>query len=524
MNKNRILKDKWDICLLFPISLALMLSLFPILFSNHIANNDVYLQLLSVEGLIHGVGYGFWEDGKFISITSRPAHTRWPPGLTVVACAISLIGLDPLVSLVNIYPFLIFGSYFVLFLALRKTFNLYVSSIIAFGSLTPLCIFNWYRELHSEPFAFFMSTLLFYLVMNGQQNRHIDLIKLILVMLVSVALTMFRTAGIYLLPPTFFLYSLFWLKGRVNRVKFTIGGGLGATLPILMFHVLSGSGLSPSAGLEQISFINELNRNIQICAEVVIPRLIRFWRYEPLISILGWCVITTMLLYIKPIWRSLRKEINFENDGLSRSFLVGLGFGISYIFSLSISAVLYHYPWSSVYRVNGFCLPYMIIAFSSLTLILTNQNKRSRNMVVLAILLTSITRYGYAWHYELLNKPDFKDYRQTVDLIVNVIVHNYRNIPQVYVYTGGHWRGRNLLYMFWYSQRYYRVLPWKVIPVKQFNKIDFYVKNSIIITCKEDEDKFRHIFKRYILLKNYKKLQIFKFILFGPQNNGGEVK
>lgn len=505
---------KRDIHLLLPVSLALILSLFPVLFSNRTANNDVYLQLLSVEGLTHGAGYGFWQDGKFISMTSRPAHTRWPPGLTVIALCISLIGLDPLVALVNIYPFLIFGSYFVLFLALRRAFDLYASSIIAFASLTPLCVFNWYRELHSEPFAFFMSILLFYLVMSGQRTKHIDLLKLVMVILVSVILTMFRTTGVYFLPPAFLLYSLFWLEGYMNHAKFIVGGGLVAALPILMFHILSGTGLTPPAHTEKISFINELNGNIRTCAEVVMPRLIRLWRYGPLATALGWCVIVTTLLYVKLLWRLLRKQTGIRNDGLSRSFLVGLGFGISYIFALSISAVLYHYPWSSVYRVSGFCLPYMIIAFSSLAFILTSRNRWSRNIVILVILLTSIARYGYGWYYELLNEPNFKDYRQVVDCIMNVIDRNYKNVNQVYIYIGGHWCGRNLLYMFWYSQRYYKIFPWKIVPIKQFKKINVYGNNFVIIICKEDEGKFKNEFIKILSQQQYKKLQIFKFVLF----------
>jgi len=509
----------------WPIIFTLLLVIFTLKFSAFNANNDVYLQLLSTEGLIKGKGYGFWQDGEFISITSRSAQTRWPPGLTILACIIALMKLDPLVFLVQIYPFLIIISYLTLFYSLKKFLDTSTASIIAFSSLTPLCFFKWYRELASEPFAFVFSVILFSLVINGQKDNNINLHKLFLLILISVILTMIRTAGAYFIPVAFLLYALFWLKGRNYQIKFIFFGILLSMSPILIFHLMSditskNKFIIPSS-IENISFVSELNNNIGLWMEVIslkLPESILF-PYRKEISItLGWIIFVIILLCIKQAQKILLKDNNLMEKGISRVLIAGFGFSFSYILFLSISSLIYSYPWSKEYRVSGFSLPWIILSFYSSLLLLIIKYKNINKTIMLKIvirgvLLLSIIRYSFACIHAIINP--IRDYRETVRDVINAICHNYNNINTVYIYDN-HIRARKLLRMLWYSDRYYKKLPWRVVAISKYKPHIRSLKRSVLVIVKEDIKYTETFIKSFSLWKKYTKIAHLEIIIFGP--------
>lgn len=491
---------------ILPLILALLLSVFVIKFSTFNANNDAYLQLLAVEGIIEGKGYGFWQNSEFYFITSRSAQTRWPPGLTLIACLVYIIGLDPLISLMRIYPILIFISYLLLFLILKKIFHYFTASIIAFASMTPLCVLQWYKELGTEPFAFLLCIILFGIIIHGQISQDIEPYKLFLLVVVSITLTMFRTAGFFFLPISFLLYSLFWLKEWKTRIKFIIGGGLIAILPILLFHILSNGGtILPRLDLKHFLFlIDELNKNIATWSEIVIIRSVRLWRYKRIMILLGWIIFSIIFIYVKITWKSFVKNVMpIETKRRYQVLVTGLGWGISYAVFLSLSAFLYSYRWSEVYRVSGFSLPWMILAFSSCLLLIANRRPWIMKVIVLGILLLSMMKYGYAWRCELLydvsKKDFFKDYRSATEHIVSIINQNCKQIDMVYIFAGGHWSGRNLLRMLWYYDKFYKKLPWKVMEIKHFNEISQAISNCALIVMKKDIKVIKLLFKLHPL-------------------------
>ncbi|GIU78036.1 MAG: hypothetical protein KatS3mg005_1274 [Bryobacteraceae bacterium] len=157
------------------------------------ANPDLWLQLLAAEGILDGRGYGFEEQGKWISIADRPPITRWPPGISVIAAAITMLGGNPLIFLTYAYPILLAASYLIVFTALRVHVPLAAAAIGAFYALSFHSVIQSHRVLQSEPLALFLSLVMAKLCAESD-FRFWNVIKIVVV---GFILTMVRASGAF---------------------------------------------------------------------------------------------------------------------------------------------------------------------------------------------------------------------------------------------------------------------------------------------------------------------------------------
>ena len=412
--------------------------------SSFSANNDAYLQVLAADGFRDGSGYGFHQNGEFISISARTMMSRWPPGLTALAAGLAKLGRDPLVSIVSIYPVLILATYLVLAWSLAGYLGAALACWTAFGALTPWCVMTYHSKLSTEPFALLFAAVLFALILQRKPTQTGSLVgRVVLFVVAAVGLTMFRNAGAYLVVVGVPLFVWFHGAGIWPRLRLAIVMGLCSLLPLMTFHWIAKAQsmkvAPPAKGGAGTGILSQLNGNLEVFAEALVPR-ISFLdaRHSNLAAAIGWGLV--LFVAASGVRELARRKWDLEpredGDGL-RVVMVGLALALACVVMLAVSADQFGYDWSSVYRVKGFALPWIIAAFASGLVLLTAKNPTLRPLVMAVIILTSSARFMYAWRAPL---PDLiiplcaVDYRGATDKMLQAVAAPARRT------RNGRWR------------------------------------------------------------------------------------
>lgn len=388
--------------------LAVILACFPIIFSKKTANNDLYIQLLAGDGILSGDGWGYYMGEEFHRVSERAPSTRFSPGISLLAAAIKGLGLDPLICLVSMYPLIFVLSFLILALALSKETNTQSGFILAFLALTPLSVLESHIMLASEPFALIFAIILFIFVIKGPRLRNGYGFFITTFQLVVIAwfLIMIRNAMILLIAGALLAYSFIWIKGFWKKIGYFSLSLILCSAPMLIldFDIFTGfSSKKKLLNFKQILktfryFLKELNANIAILAEAIMPRLLHFFQYQKIIILIGWGILifSSLVILIRSIYNRRKKASNLIKtvDSFERIATVSLIMTFTYIILLAIAATFFKYPWSSIYRVQGFILPWATFGFWSIILSFPYPDA-FRKVVLLLILLLAFGRFSY---------------------------------------------------------------------------------------------------------------------------------
>jgi hypothetical protein len=461
---------------------ALLLVSFPLRFSRFTANNDLYIQLLAADGLLSGHGYGYFEGETFHPVGDRFAPTKFPPGMSFLAALIKWAGGDPLVYLVSLYPILILTSFAIFWRALSKEEEMLSSIILSFAALTPLSVLQTQLELTTEPFALVFAALLFaQIVQEPRLNSLYDYFRAGLKLIILAwILTMIRNAMLLLCIGALLAYTLLWVRGLWKKLGFLVITGVFLIMPQAIFRATTiQSTAQISLPASQITagpvanFLKELNSDVSVLAETVIPRLLSMDRHREVMSALGWLVfaISVGLSFLFLFYRS-RKERNTPEKSYFRitpAAFASVVISAVYIALLAVTSSVFQFAYSEVYRVQGFILPWMVIGFWSSLSTLSSAKNLGRLILIIA-LLTAFGRFAYACYYEKTyagQREFFQDYWETSDDVKKTITENFRSAQRVTIYTGGHSTGRNIFRLLLYSDSNHARLPWRIESLDQ---------------------------------------------------------
>lgn len=363
------------------------------------ANNDVLLQLLAVEGIASGKGYGFTTSaGAFYSIGSRPAETRWPPGLTVIALLLGALSQDPHTLLARLQPVLGALSFLLLYWALRQGLGARLAALATvLASLSTTVWFDWHTEVSSESWFFLaLGAAILWVALDGMRRFQ---------RLIGPAWTMvmFRSAGGYCSLGLAVAYAV----ARRNSFPRVLWEGFWRFLvlaaPLIAFHGYFGIKTRNGLG-HDVSLSSQLAKQIFWQHEILLPHTEFMKRHEVLGFALGSaCFLWTVFL----CWRFFRQK---SSIGV---LLVSCGaMGAGYMVSLAVSAVIARYDWGAVYRVSGVSTVLMGIVFWGGTLNLP-QRPLFRRILLAAAVSVFLLKAG--WYLKGGRTTAMQhDYRETV--------------------------------------------------------------------------------------------------------------
>jgi 4-amino-4-deoxy-L-arabinose transferase-like glycosyltransferase len=432
------------------------------------------------DGLLTQTGYGYFENGEFVPMSSRQPATRWPPGLTAMGAALTILGANPLVVMIALFPIQLAAVYLFFVLALKEYFGLVVASAFSFSALSTVIVLDSYTRLNSESYALVCTALIFWLVLRGPKGEGPGPLVVAGLQLTAacIILTMIRFMGAFLVPAACVLFAILWIRDTKGRLAFVAITGILSALPLLalLWYLGPAPPVPPEPDLAArpdfeywdvtpaVWIAREWGGYLSSFAEAVVPRAGIVYQHPVLTSALGGVVLGSISLALV-----LRYRGRFDNkEGWDdwrrlRAPLVAGGLALTGLLVLSVASDHFRTPWAVVYRVSGFVIPLVVIACAGASYLLLPL--RYRAICVGFFLLVGIARFGHSWLHQdriggttLLNRH----YREVVETVATELRQGFPGAQTLIVHTEGHWESRYLLREIWYAQRHDRNFPWKV--------------------------------------------------------------
>jgi hypothetical protein len=449
-------------------ALGLVLLICSYICSSKSANNDVFQQLLAIDGIRDLGKYGYSTPDGFVSISERPTSTRWPPGMTLLGVLSASVGLDPLLTFSRFQVLLLPGAYLIWAFALRSQFGLVAASVLSFASLTGLNTIVAFSEVSSEPYALVCAQVMFAMVVGLLKGPNATVwVNIAVFVPAAIAMTFFRTSGVYVVAPLCVTIAYFAGSGWIRRMFLVCGVTLVSLAPILAFHSLSGRGIlqmpETYSALPQLNPVSEFIGNLCYFSETILPSIGAIPVQSPVRMVTGVLILLSVSLYcLYMIWDrrdglSVVDRVRKNGVGVP---LIAILVATAYAVLLGVSAAKYGYSWKATPRVAAFPVPWVILAFGSMCVLVSRG--RVRHFVLALILVFALARVGVAARRIILTPAPncfSNDYRATTAEIGSVLNPTDSRLEQVDVYAGGAWRGRNLLFQLWFAKKYANFLP-----------------------------------------------------------------
>jgi hypothetical protein len=328
-----------------------------------------------------------------------------------------MLGGDPLIFLTHLYPILLGASYLILFAALRKYVSLGTAAIGAFYALSFHSVIQSHRVLQSEPLALFLSLLLAKTCAESDSR----LWAVLRIVMIGIILTMVRSAGAFIVTGALAGYVLgnysTWAK-RFVVLTVLVGFTL---LPIILFQSGDSSKVNP------VSLFKEMIGNTFPAVELIGPHFYPDGRLLPIRAVIAEVLVIVISLI------TLRKT-------KSSLGVVSLLIFIAYVCMLAYSSSRYEYSWWRLYRVTGFVLPFLAIAF---TLILP------KGRLWLALLLLISVGHLAQTLLAAEKQPGYREVHDTIEKESKRL-----GVDKLCVNSDS----REILRLLWYSRRYYKEL------------------------------------------------------------------
>ncbi len=474
----RSLAAKWFVC----AALGVLLALFPFQHANLTAVSDAFLQLIMADGLLTHTGYGYFENGDFVPMSSRHPATRWPPGLTAMAAVLSKLGLNPLVVMVRLYPLQLGVLYLLFVLALKNAFGVVAASSFSFSALSTVIVLDSYTRLSCESYTLLATAFILWLVLTGPKGkgRRAIIVAGAALTAACIALTMTRFAGAFLVPAACLLFAALWIRGVSRRLTFLAVTGFSTAAPLiaLLWYLGPGPAPEPESNLLRadqaywaappvVWVAREWVGYLATFAEAVVPRVSAVYRYPIVPAALGALVLSSAAIALGTRYRKYYDAP--PGDSVKRRVaFVAMGLALAYLLVLSLVSTYFKTSWASVYRVSAFVLPVVVIACASSIYVCLPV--RFRGVCVAFFLLVGMIRLGHRWHHQsevdettLLNR----EYRDVVAGAATVLRESFPGAQTLLVQTEGHWDARYLSREAWYAERYDGNFPWKVLTTEK---------------------------------------------------------
>lgn len=436
---------------------------FGIFISKATANNDIFLQLLAIDGII--------KDFDFSGVRGHPI------GIATFGALIKSLELDPLIVFYWIQPIMLAGCFVIIYNLLLLEFSSNISFLISLGSLFSLILVKASNQVTAEIISLFSILVIISFAWNKLIiNKEIRLQQILSLILLSWVIIFFRNASIFIIIGL--IYFLFQ-RNLFSFYKF----GIIALLMVLPGIIKALFFYDNPGNLDYIlsfnfysAFLSQIGKHISNFSEIVLPYSLHLNQYQFSKLLLGIIIFAIILVILNS------KNLKNHNN---RKMLGKLFFtlGISYYLFLSVSALYYNYSWGDLYRVSGFGIIFIFISFW--VFVFSFIEKYNFKIWVLVFLgFLTIGKFGYGIRYESIASETrflFYDYRNSINNIKKALPAQTKVI---YILTSGPWQGENLYYMLSYFNSIYS-LPFHI---KKYNGTSL-DKNEVLLVAEKAINK-----------------------------------
>ena len=451
---------KNSIDLLYQLLGSFIFFLLAFFISRLTANNDIYVQLLAIDGIL--------SELDFSGVGQHPV------GIAMVASLFKLCKLDPLICLYFLQPVLCGLCFWILFRLVRSVMPDKHAFFITFSSLSSLVLIQSMHQVTAEIISlvailFFISYVWKNIIQD--QNMNFKIIS-IMVILSWMAILCRHTAMFIIVGVLIFFY----LNNIFSRLKLFLIGTI-----ILFPGVIKGLFFYKEIVRTHNLFsfntpliiITQLSKHFLDFTEIILPYSLHLNR-APLLK--GLICLICLFIFLLMIWQKKDSDTGFNRKKLLGDYFFTIG--ISYYCILSFASVYCNYNYSDLYRVSGFGILFILNGF---WLYIFSYAIKWRKYILIILMISSITKISYGLRYEILSERHrflFQDYRRSVNSIID---YEDGRREEVFVYIGEHWEDINLFYLLKYYDLIYS-LPFEVSQYKDQKE-----KTSSVILCTEKD-------------------------------------
>ena len=444
-----------------PLSGGFIFFLIALYISQPTANNDIYMQLLAIDGIL--LNFDFSGVG---------GH---PIGIALLGSFIKLLNIDPLIFLYWLQPFLISLSFLLLYKILITVLETRHAFFISMSSLGSLIIIKSMNKVTAEIVSLMIIllfiTYIWKIIIINRVNNTSSIVILILIGWLSI---LFRNASIFLILGVL-LFLL--IHNKFGKIKLLIVSCL-ILIPGFIkstFHYDNPGHLEKMFSFgASVDLVKQLMKHCMNFTEVIFPYNLHLNGQPRLKLIIG---ILVILFIIYQVRKSVKLK---ENIKLLGDYFFTIG--ISYYLFLTLASIYYQYSWGDLYRVSGFGILFILCSF---WIYIFAFFKNWERYLLLFLIISSISKITYGLRYELNAQGSrflFNDYRDTVTDIIEYIDPATSDL---FIYTGDKWQGENLYYMI----KYYNTTNSYPFEIRKYsNEIE--KANMFILCTSYDISKF----------------------------------
>lgn len=446
----------------FYIMGSVILILLGYFISRITANNDIYMQLLAVDGIINSF--------DFSGVGGHPI------GIALIGTFIRLIGADPLLVLFYLQPVFCAFCFIILLKLLKKVLPNNYAFFISLNAMLSLVLIKAMNQVSAEIIS--LAAVLYFLlyvwdviiIKEKENNTHF-----IILVLLSWITILLRNASIFIILGV--LVFIFQQK-IYKTLKFSLLSLLLLFPGILksMISVDNNSSLENILSIKApMIFYDQIIKHIKNLVEIVIPYNLHLNKFPEIKLVIGLsCVVFCLVNFFYN---------NIHVNKISRKNIMAdffLTVGLSYFFFLSLASVylgdtsIYSTDWGNIYRVSGFGILFLLCAF---WIYIKNLKNLKRSFVFYVLLLLCFGKLSYGLRYEILasnTRLFFSDYRTIGNSVKNYMIGTEDN-EKLLIYTFGSHQGKNLYYILKYYN-FLNPLTFKIDNLTEFNHTDNAVK------------------------------------------------
>ena len=484
--KKYIEKNKYVICG------SLIFLLLPFLISKKTTSNDLYMQLIAIEGVV--------SQFDFSGVGGHPI------GFVLIGSFFKILNLDPLLIFNFLQPFISSFCFVLLFKIINNVLSPVLSFFISLSAMSSLIIIKAMNQFGAEIFS--LASILFlilYALENFILKERFQTKNLLWIILLSWIALVIRNASIFIIIG---ISGFLFICGKFNKKKHM-------AIPIIMLIpgiFKSISSVDNNTSIKNIFsnespniFLDQIFKHISNLKEIIMPNILYLNRIPIMKFSIGFlCLLFCLYMFFKD-YKS-KKELNDKKLIGDLFFIIGL----SYYFFLSFASAylrtdsIYSTDWGNIYRVSGFGIIFFLVSF---WVYLRYSKILKREIIIYMLIVFCFGKFAYGLRYEFIygkTRLLFDDYRNTANSVIDYMGQSNNN--KLIVYTSGYHQGKNLYYILKYYDMIYS-LPFQV---ENLTDSKYEINNATLFCAVNDLEYFNKNKNNLEKIKNLNGFYIIK--------------